>query len=123
VTCRGRRAVAAAAGARLSVLGGGSQALAAPCESPASLPAPAAQRVESDQRYDDDSAFTSSAASGAYDYWAVATHESGHSIGPDHAAAGSYLTMYPEMTPGDVQGRTLARGDVIGLRTICPPVP
>jgi hypothetical protein len=79
-----------------------------------------AQRVETDQRYDDDSAFTNSTAS---DDWAVATHESGHSIGPDHAAAGSCLTMFSEMTPGDVQGRTLARGDVIGWRTIEPPVP
>jgi hypothetical protein len=79
--------------------------------------------LETDQRYDDDSSFTNTAASGAYDYWAVATHESGHSLGLDHAASSSYLTMYPEMAPGDVQQRTLARGDVIGMRTIYPPVP
>ncbi|MDX6718439.1 MAG: hypothetical protein QOJ63_693 [Solirubrobacteraceae bacterium] len=78
--------------------------------------------VETDQRYDDDSAFTNAGVSGAYDYWAVATHESGHSIGMDHAASSPYLTMYPEMSPGDVHQRTLARGDVIGLRTIYPPV-
>jgi hypothetical protein len=76
--------------------------------------------VETDQRYDDDSDFTNVAASGAYDYWAAATHESGHSLGLDHASSSSYLTMYPQMSPDDVRERTLARGDVLGMRTIYP---
>lgn len=78
--------------------------------------------VETDQRYDDDTTFTNVAAPGAYDYWAVATHESGHSLGLDHAGSSSYLTMYPQMLADDVRQRTLARGDVLGLRTIYPPV-
>lgn len=79
--------------------------------------------VETDQRYDDDWDFTNAAAPGAYDYWAVATHESRHSLGLDHAGSSSYLTMYPEMSPDDVRQRTLARGDVLGMRTIYPPLP
>jgi hypothetical protein len=76
--------------------------------------------VETDQRYDDDARFTNTGASDAYDYWAVSAHESGHSLGLDHVGSSRNLTMYPEMIPGELLQRTLARGDVLGLRTIYP---
>jgi hypothetical protein len=76
--------------------------------------------VETDQRYDDDTRFTNTGASDAYDYWAVSAHESGHSLGLDHVGSSRNLTMYPEMIAGELGQRTLARGDVLGLRAIYP---
>jgi Matrixin len=76
--------------------------------------------VETDQRYDNDAPFTNTGASDAYDYWAVSAHESGHSLGLDHVGSSRNLTMFPEMIPGDLRQRTLARGDVLGLRAIYP---
>ena len=54
------------------------------------------------------------------DFQAVATHESGHSIGLDHANSSSALTMYYAIAAGATQARTLARGDVLGMRTRYP---
>ena len=76
--------------------------------------------TETDQRYNEALSFSTVGAAGAYDYQAVATHESGHSIGLDHANSSSALTMYYAIAAGATQARTLARGDVLGLRTRYP---
>ena len=76
---------------------------------------------ESDQRYDDDFAFTNDGAvGGAYDYWHIAAHESGHSIGLDHSTASRWATMYPQALQASTYWRTLAVGDIVGMRNIYP---
>lgn len=77
--------------------------------------------TENDQRYDDDYTFTNKGiVGGAYDYWHVATHESGHSLGLDHSTGSPWLTMYPQVTQSSTFWRTLALGDVLGMRNIYP---
>jgi hypothetical protein len=76
--------------------------------------------TETDQRFSQDVTFTNSGAAGAYDYESVATHESGHSIGLDHANSSDALTMYYSIRPGTTYARTLAKGDVLGLRARYP---
>ena len=76
--------------------------------------------VETDQRFNAALPFSTVGAAGAYDYQAVATHESGHSIGLDHANSSSALTMFYAIAAGATQARTLARGDVLGLRARYP---
>ena len=77
--------------------------------------------TENDQRYDDDYTFTNAGiVGGAYDYWHVATHESGHSLGLDHSTASPWLTMYPQVVQSSTFWRTLALGDVFGMRNIYP---
>ena len=53
-----------------------------------------------------------------YDLESVATHEFGHLAGLGHVtgAAHANLTMYPTVYYCDIRNRTLARGDVLGLR-------
>jgi hypothetical protein len=77
--------------------------------------------TENDQRYDDDYTFTNRGiVGGAYDYWHVASHESGHSLGLDHSTGSQWLTMYPQVLQSSTFWRTLALGDVLGMRNIYP---
>ena len=79
-----------------------------------------ATAVETDQRYSEAVTWSNVGAAGAYDYQAVATHESGHGIGLNHATASDALTMYPTIGAGTTHARTLAKGDVLGLRARYP---
>jgi hypothetical protein len=76
--------------------------------------------TETDQRYNDDITFSNVGASGAYDYQSVGTHESGHSIGLTHANSSDAMTMYYAVKAGTTHQRSLAKGDVTGLRTRYP---
>ena len=76
--------------------------------------------VETDQRYSDSVTFSNVGASGAYDYQAVGTHESGHGIGLGHANSSDALTMFYAVRAGTTYGRSLAKGDVLGARTRYP---
>jgi hypothetical protein len=76
--------------------------------------------TESDQRFNEDITFSNVGASGAYDYQSVATHETGHTIGLGHANSSDELTMYYAIGAGETQARSLAKGDVMGLRARYP---
>ena len=76
--------------------------------------------VETDQRYSDTVTFSNVGAAGAYDYQAVGTHESGHGIGLNHANSSDALTMFYSVRAGTTHTRSLAKGDVTGLRTRYP---
>jgi hypothetical protein len=76
--------------------------------------------TETDQRYNQDITWSNVGAAGAYDYQSVATHESGHSIGLTHANSSDALTMFYAVRAGTTHARTLAKGDVMGLRTRYP---
>ena len=76
--------------------------------------------VESDQRYNEAITFSNVGAAGAYDYQSVGTHESGHSIGLHHANSSDALTMFYAVRAGTTHARSLAKGDVLGLRTRYP---
>lgn len=84
------------------------------------FPSGASSYTETDQRFGDSYNWSNTGASNAYDYEAVATHETGHSIGLAHANSSSYLSMYYQTFQGDLNQRTLARGDVLGMRAIYP---
>ena len=75
---------------------------------------------ETDQRYNENITFTNVGAAGAYDYQSISTHETGHSIGLDHANSSDALTMYYQTTAGSTYLRSLARGDVLGMRARYP---
>jgi hypothetical protein len=76
--------------------------------------------TETDQRFNEDITFSNVGAAGAYDYESIATHETGHSIGLDHANSSNALTMYFQITSGTTYVRSLAKGDVLGLRARYP---
>jgi hypothetical protein len=76
--------------------------------------------TETDQRYNQSIAFSNVGAAGAYDYESISTHESGHSIGLDHANTSDALTMYYAIRSGTTHARTLGKGDVMGLRARYP---
>jgi hypothetical protein len=76
--------------------------------------------VETDQRYSDAVTFSNVGAAGAYDYQSVGTHESGHGVGLHHANSSDALTMYYAVRAGTTHARSLAKGDVMGLRTRYP---
>lgn len=76
--------------------------------------------VESDQRYNQNTTFSNVGADGAYDYQSVATHESGHTIGLGHANSSANLTMYYAIGQGETQARSLAKGDIMGMRARYP---
>jgi hypothetical protein len=75
---------------------------------------------ETDQRYNENMTFSNVGAAGAYDYESISAHESGHSIGLDHANTSDALTMYYAIRAGTTHARTLAKGDVMGLRARYP---
>jgi hypothetical protein len=83
-------------------------------------PGPNGKAAETDQRFATRYKFSNSGAAGTYDYQAIATHESGHSIGLGHATQSNRLTMFPQSFLGTTFARTLARGDVRGLRARYP---
>lgn len=76
--------------------------------------------TETDQRYNENITFSNVGAAGAYDYESISTHESGHSIGLDHANTSDALTMYYAIRSGTTHARTLGKGDVMGLRARYP---
>jgi hypothetical protein len=76
--------------------------------------------TETDQRFNENITFSNVGAAGAYDYESIATHESGHSIGLDHANSSNALTMYFQIASGTTYQRSLAKGDVLGLRARYP---
>jgi hypothetical protein len=74
--------------------------------------------VETDQRYGSSWRWSTRGSSGTYDVESAGAHETGHSIGLGHAGASPYLTMYQQICAGCTRARTLARGDVRGLRAL-----
>ncbi len=76
--------------------------------------------TETDQRYNENFTFSNVGAAGAYDYESISAHETGHSIGLDHANSSSALTMYYQIASGTTHARSLAKGDVLGLRARYP---
>jgi hypothetical protein len=76
--------------------------------------------TETDQRFSDSVTFSNVGADGAYDYQSVGTHESGHGIGLHHANSSDALTMYYSVRAGTTHARSLAKGDVMGLRARYP---
>ena len=53
-----------------------------------------------------------------FDLQNTATHEFGHTYGLDHANNSPFNTMYPSATLGETYKRSLAPGDIAGLRAI-----
>jgi hypothetical protein len=76
--------------------------------------------AETDQRFNSRYAYSNDGAAGKYDVQSIATHESGHSIGLDHADSSSQLTMFFQTLTGTKYLRSLAKGDVRGLRARYP---
>jgi hypothetical protein len=79
--------------------------------------------VETDQRFNIHKRWSTSGARGAFDVQAVATHETGHTLG----IAGDYagrahlgLTMAANIAPGETRPRTLGWGDILALRALYP---
>ncbi|MCP9491056.1 MAG: matrixin family metalloprotease [Solirubrobacteraceae bacterium MAG38_C4-C5] len=79
--------------------------------------------VGSDQRYNKYKVWVHSGQASGYDVWNVATHETGHSIGLKGDFTGSSdteLTMFGRTDYGETKRRTLARGDILGMRALYP---
>lgn len=76
--------------------------------------------TESDQRFNENTPFSNVGAAGAYDVQSVATHETGHTIGLGHANSSDELTMFYAIGAGETQARSLAKGDVMGMRARYP---
>jgi hypothetical protein len=74
--------------------------------------------TESDQRYNRAFRWSTTRRAGHYDVESAAAHETGHTIGLGHAGTSPFLTMYHQICSGCTRGRTLARGDVRGMRAI-----
>ncbi len=81
---------------------------------------PTGRTTETDQRFNENYTFTNVGAAGAYDYESISTHETGHSIGLDHANSSNALTMYFQTSTGTTYARSLAKGDVLGMRARYP---
>lgn len=78
--------------------------------------------VESDQLYNTDRPITTDPASGGYDIHGIAVHEMGHTFGLQHAGD-ACLTMYPYISWGTTDQRTLGDGDILGIRGLYGPMP
>lgn len=87
--------------------------------------------VETDQRYESppqtsfcssDCPWSTNGAAGAFDIFAFASHESGHSLGLRHATSSTdnWLTMSPLTYRGAIRWRDLGKGDVSGMRRLYP---
>ena len=74
--------------------------------------------TETDQRYSTAFRWSTTGRSGTYDIESAAAHETGHSIGLGHVSSSPFLTMNPQICAGCTRARTLARGDVRGMRAI-----
>jgi hypothetical protein len=74
--------------------------------------------TETDQRYNSAFRWSTTGRAGTYDIESAAAHETGHSIGLGHAGSSPFLTMYSQICSGCKRARTLARGDVRGMRAI-----
>jgi hypothetical protein len=75
---------------------------------------------EADMRFQTGYPWVFGVVANSYDVESVATHESGHMIGLEHMNTSSNLTMYYSQCGGCLKNRTLARGDVLGMRAIYP---
>lgn len=66
--------------------------------------------------------WTNSGADGAYDIRSTATHEAGHALGLADITdkSSDFLTMYFSGKTGSTRSRTLAKGDVLGMRDLYP---
>lgn len=84
------------------------------------FPGPGDSVIETDQRFNSKYAYSNAGAAGRYDVQSISTHESGHSIGLDHANSSSELTMFFQTLAGTTYLRSLAKGDVRGLRKRYP---
>ena len=73
---------------------------------------------ETDQRYNRAFRWSTTGRAGYYDVESAAAHETGHSIGLGHAGSSPFLTMYHQICAGCTRARTLARGDVRGMRAL-----
>jgi hypothetical protein len=76
---------------------------------------------EWDQIYGDNWAWTvgDPASSSAFDFLAIAAHETGHAAGLDHPTSScTDETMYAYVDYGDTFQRTLNTGDVTGINTL-----
>jgi hypothetical protein len=80
--------------------------------------------AESDLRFDSSIRWSNHGADDAYDIQSTATHEVGHSLGLANLddPAHSFQTMYGFGNTGEVRTRDLGRGDVLGLRSLYPPI-
>jgi hypothetical protein len=72
--------------------------------------------TETDQRYNSAYRWSQTGRADTYDVESAAAHETGHSIGLGHTSSSAFLTMYPQICAGCTRARTLARGDVRGMR-------
>jgi hypothetical protein len=84
------------------------------------FPGPNNTVAETDQRFNSKYTYSNAGAAGKYDTQSIATHEAGHSIGLDHADSSKELTMFFQTLTGTTYLRSLAKGDVRGLRARYP---
>jgi len=84
---------------------------------------PATQEIiEFDIVFDEDETWSATGEAGKYDIQDVGTHEVGHTLvlGDLYDTADSEETMYGYCTKGEIKKRTLATGDIAGIRYIYP---
>jgi hypothetical protein len=81
--------------------------------------------VEADMVIDDDNwkwyTGTGTAGTGQIDFWSVFTHEAGHWVGMGHTDTETWCeeqTMYPSISRGDSDKRSLGVGDTAGILSL-----